>query len=71
MASAATHTPQTASADGRAQLHELLRQRRFAEALSAAQAPEMENERTWDSFRAREYGDPRKMICGSIYGPPW
>jgi tetratricopeptide (TPR) repeat protein len=38
MASAATHTPQTASADGRAQLHELLRQRRFAEALSAAQA---------------------------------
>jgi tetratricopeptide (TPR) repeat protein len=38
MVSAATHTPQAASPDGRAQLHELLRQRRFAEALSAAQA---------------------------------
>ncbi|HXI67600.1 MAG TPA: sulfotransferase [Steroidobacteraceae bacterium] len=38
MASVATHTPQAASPDGRAQLHELLRQRRFAEALAAAQA---------------------------------
>src|SRR5262245_28192153 len=37
---------------------------------SATQAREMENERTGDSFCAREYGNPRKLSSGSFYDPP-